>query len=108
MAPWKGDYETTFLTWIQVARIPTLAPHFGVGMLGQKNKETQMVPIIGLDGGMSEATASRTAASPGNAAKPAKNFTAAQPPKLVSLIASQLGIKNHADIVNWELELYDS
>ena len=36
------------LDW-PIARIPTLAPHFGAAANGPFNKETQMVPIIGLD-----------------------------------------------------------
>ena len=36
------------LDW-PIARIPTLAPHFGPKASGPFNKETQMVPIIGLD-----------------------------------------------------------
>jgi aminopeptidase I len=35
------------------------------------------------------------------------NFTSKQPPKLVKLIASELGIKNHSSILNWELKLFD-
>lgn len=32
-----------------IARIPTLAPHFGIVASGPFNKETQMVPIVGLE-----------------------------------------------------------
>ncbi|ROW11674.1 hypothetical protein VPNG_05624 [Cytospora leucostoma] len=81
-----------------IAKIPTLAPHFGVGILGQQNKETQVVPIIGLE-----------SASPDEALGEAGTFVASQPPRLVKLIASELGIKpqSYGSIVNWELELYD-
>jgi aminopeptidase I len=86
-----------------VARIPTLAPHFGVGMFGANNAETQAVPIIGLDN------------SDINAEEEFKNFTlgegtfaATQPPKLVRTIASELGIQDYSSIVNWELELFDT
>ncbi|PNY23897.1 Vacuolar aminopeptidase 1 [Tolypocladium capitatum] len=83
-----------------IAKIPTLAPHFGVGMFGQNNKETQAVPIIGLE-------------SPGDADAdallgPAGSFVNTQPPRLVKLIAKQLRIKSYGSILNWELELYDS
>merc|ERR1711881_193188 len=37
------------LDW-PIARIPTLAPHFGAAASGPFNPETQMVPIIGLEG----------------------------------------------------------
>lgn len=81
-----------------IAKIPTLAPHFGVGMLGSQNKETQVVPVIGLAGGVEEETVGEVG-----------TFVASQPPKLVKLIASELGIKteNYSSIVNWELELFD-
>lgn len=81
-----------------IAKIPTLAPHFGVGILGQQNKETQVVPIIGLE-----------SASPDEVLGEAGTFVASQPPRLVKLIASELGIKpqSYDNIVNWELELYD-
>ncbi|CAK7212915.1 vacuolar aminopeptidase 1 [Sporothrix eucalyptigena] len=82
-----------------IAKVATLAPHFGVSMTGSGNKETQMVPIIGLEGpGKSSPEALK-----GNA------FIAEQPPKLVELIAQELGIAADAygSIIHWELELYD-
>lgn len=100
-----------------IARVPTLAPHFGVGMMGQNNTETQAVPIIGIDNSdlflsssaaaASAATAEAAAAKPYLGGGPAGSFAAAQPPKLVKLITSELGLKSSADIVNWELELFD-
>ncbi len=85
-----------------VARIPTLAPHFGVGMLGQNNKETEAVPIIGLDN-----SDLASDAKPAEPLGPAGSFVSTQPPKLVKLISKELGIKDHTQIVNWELELFD-
>ncbi|KAJ4423486.1 vacuolar aminopeptidase 1 [Gnomoniopsis sp. IMI 355080] len=81
-----------------IAKIPTLAPHFGVGMLGSQNKETQVVPVIGLSTGAQEEAVGEVG-----------TFVASQPPKLVKLIASELGIssESYKSIVNWELELYD-
>ncbi|KAI1084218.1 aminopeptidase I zinc metalloprotease-domain-containing protein [Whalleya microplaca] len=90
------------LDW-PIARIPTLAPHFGVGMLGQNNKETEAVPIIGLDNSDISGSNSRPVQPLG----PAGSFVATQPPRLVQLISKQLGIKDHSQIVNWELELFD-
>ncbi|KAK5631002.1 hypothetical protein RRF57_006717 [Xylaria bambusicola] len=78
----KTTSKLVKLDW-PIARIPTLAPHFGVGMMGQNNKETQAVPIIGLDDPTS------SAAGP---LGPVGSFVSTQPPKL---------------IVNWELELFD-
>lgn len=86
------------LDW-PIARIPTLAPHFGVGMMGQNNKETQAVPIIGLE---------NSGTTPVEPLGPAGSFVNTQPPRLVQLIAKQLGIQSYGSIVNWELELFDS
>lgn len=88
-----------------IARIPTLAPHFGVGMLGQNNAETQAVPIIGLDnsdiGSATEEFQNLTLGDVGS-------FAATQPPKLVRAIAGELSIQDYSSIVNWELELFDT
>ncbi|KAJ4344045.1 vacuolar aminopeptidase 1 [Ascochyta clinopodiicola] len=96
------------LDW-PIARIPTLAPHFGAAAVGPFNKETQMVPIIGLDnsdlGGPSAANAeAEWKPSPlgGEGA-----FAATQPERLVKAISSELGITDYSTIVNWELELSD-
>ena len=73
---------------VVVARIPTLAPHFGVGMLGQNNAETQAVLIIGLDNSdifAGEEFENLTLGGQGT-------FTATQPPKLVRAIAGELSI----------------
>jgi aminopeptidase I len=77
-----------------IAKVATLAPHFGVSMTGSGNKEMQMVPIIGLEG-------------PVEKIEGANAFVAAQPPKLVKLIAGELGIDDYSSILHWELELYD-
>lgn len=76
-----------------IARIPTLAPHFGAAANGPFNKETQMVPIIGLDnsdlGGAStendQGWASSVLGGEGT-------FAATQPEKLVKAISGELGI----------------
>lgn len=86
-----------------VARIPTLAPHFGVGMLGQNNPETQAVPIIGLDDSEGSITEFENLTLGG-----VGSFTATQPPKLVRAIAGELKISDYSSIVNWELELFDT
>lgn len=91
-----------------VARIPTVAPHFGIGMTGHNNRETEMVPIIGLD---NSDLGSSAAASPATADAPLGgdgSFASTQPPKLVKLIAKELGIKDYSTILNWELELFDT
>lgn len=81
------------LDW-PIAKIPTLAPHFGAAANGPFNRETQMVPIIGLDNSdFSAASAANNEAewkaSPlgGEGA-----FAATQPERLVKAISSELGI----------------
>ncbi|KAL8727567.1 MAG: hypothetical protein Q9166_005973 [cf. Caloplaca sp. 2 TL-2023] len=82
-----------------IARIPTLAPHFGAPAYDPNpNPETQMVPIIGLD-------------NPGQESIPMQTtdcFAASQPPRLVKAIAGNLKIDSYASIVNWELEVFDT
>lgn len=83
-----------------------MAPHFGIGMLGQQNTETQAVPIIGLDSvEVQDATddVNWKNVTLGGAGAFAKN----QPPRLVRAIAGELQIQDYSSIVNWELELYD-
>ncbi|KAF2462731.1 uncharacterized protein BDR25DRAFT_274046 [Lindgomyces ingoldianus] len=92
------------LDW-PIARIPTLAPHFGAAAQGPFNKETQMVPIIGLDN-------SDMSGSEGENWKPSLlggegAFTATQPPRLVRAISKELNVTDYSSIVNWELELFD-
>lgn len=99
----KTSTKLVKLGW-PIAKIPTLAPHFGVGMMGTNNAETQAVPIVGLDN--SDLYPSENAA-PAAALGPAGSFVATQPPKLVKLISAELGIKDYSQIVNWELELFD-
>src|SRR4051812_39582721 len=79
---------------ITVARIPTLAPHFGVGMTGAQNKETQLVPIIGIDNSDIGATSTSNEEAPIHTLGSESAFIATQPPRLVSLIANELGIKS--------------
>lgn len=80
-----------------IARIPTLAPHFGAISQGPFNQETQMVPIIGVDNSDEEM---KRVGDVGT-------FAATQPPALVKAIAAGLGTEDYNSIVNWELELYD-
>lgn len=81
------------LDW-PIARIPTLAPHFGAAANGPFNKETQMVPIIGLDNSDFGASATSDAETEWKASPlgGAGAFTATQPERLVKAISSELGI----------------
>lgn len=93
------EKKLVMLDW-PIARIPTLAPHFGsAASMDNANKETQMVPIIGLDVS-SSSTQDRDAAQAGT-------FAATQPPGLVRAIAGELNIQDTSQILNWELELFD-
>lgn len=79
------------LDW-PIAKIPTLAPHFGAAANGPFNQETNMVPIVGLDNSdLSAASASeeewKASVLGGEGA-----FAATQPPRLMKAISSQLGI----------------
>ena len=104
------------LDW-PVARIPTIAPHFGtlpfcfyendhtklgLGLRaeGQSNQETRMVPIIGLDNSDLESKDYPLAG--------VNSFIAAPPPRLVKAIAGELSISDYSTIINWDLEMYDS
>ncbi|KXG50129.1 Peptidase M18, domain 2 [Penicillium griseofulvum] len=102
--PETGKVETKLvkLDW-PIARVPTLAPHFGSPANGPFNPETQMVPVIGIDNSdlfeHSKAESSNIKFG---------TFTSTQPEKLVKIIAQELGITDHSTIVNWELELFDT
>ena len=94
------------LDW-PIARIPSLAPHFGIAAEGQANRETRMVPIIGLDNSdfsEKKTEEERTASILGGAG----TFTSTQPERLVRAIAEEIGTTNYEDIVNWELEVFDT
>ncbi|KAK4127755.1 peptidase M18, aminopeptidase I [Parathielavia appendiculata] len=100
----KTSVKLVKLDW-PIARIPTLAPHFGLSMTGHGNRETEMVPIIGLDNSdLSSTTATFSEQALGGVG----SFTSTQPAKLVKLITKQLGITDPSTILNWELELFDS
>lgn len=93
------------LDW-PIARIPTLAPHFGEAARGPFNQETQMVPLVGIDNSdLFETTDSDWSTVP--SVTPG-TFAATQPEKLVRVIARQLGVTDFDTIVNWELELFDT
>jgi aminopeptidase I len=96
----KIEEKLVKLDW-PIARIPTLAPHFGAAAMGPFNKETQMTPIIGLD------NSDITGQSEPSLNLPVGTFVATQPERLVRAIAGELGIQDYTTILNWELELFD-
>lgn len=79
-----------------IARIPTLAPHFGAASAGPFNQETQMVPIIGLDN--SDVSGKETREWKAGVLGGAGAFTATQPERLVRAIAGELGIEDCMDL----------
>ncbi|KAI4112876.1 MAG: hypothetical protein LQ345_006045 [Seirophora villosa] len=92
------------LDW-PIARIPTLAPHFGAPADDPNpNPETQMVPIIGLDNSEPGPFITNESSLIGGASH---IFTSSQPPRLVKAITNNLQI-DRQDIVNWELEVFDT
>ncbi|KAL4923734.1 glycosyl hydrolase family 71-domain-containing protein [Aspergillus undulatus] len=99
----KVESKLVKLDW-PIARIPTLAEHFGAPSQGPFNKETQMVPIIGIDNSDLFQSDKPTA----DEGIETGTFAASQPPKLVKVISKELGITNYSSILNWELELFDS
>ena len=92
-----GKIETKLvkLGW-PIARIPTLAPHFGAAAdLSHPNKETEMVPIIGLDSADTEDDSEdnykrRNPSVLGSAG----TFAATQPERLVKAIAGEINIQD--------------
>jgi len=96
------------LDW-PIARIPTLAPHFGAAAQGPFNPETQMVPIIGLEDSEKSEETVEPFSKPSLIGGAATTFASTQPPRLVRAIANELGLKanDYGNIINWELELFD-
>ncbi len=99
----KIEVKLVKLDW-PIARIPSLAPHFGAAAVGPYNKETQMVPIIGLD----NQDLSGEEQPPSDSRIKAGTFAATQPERLVRAIASEMSTEDYSSIVNWELELFDT
>ena len=96
------------LDW-PIARIPTLAPHFGAAAhFDGANKETEMVPIIGLDNADISPMPRGHESSSQCFSRKVNAFAETQPPRLVSAISSALSIKDLSTILNWELELFDT
>ena len=89
-----GKIETKLvkLGW-PIARIPTLAPHFGAAAdLSHPNKETEMVPIIGLDADYDKQSSDQQQNR--NCLGGAGTFTATQPERLVRAIAGEMNIQD--------------
>ena len=95
------------LDW-PIAKVPTLAEHFGAPAQGPFNKETQMVPVTGIDNSDLFSSTTTPERSNDGVAIRAGSFASTQLPKLVQTISRQLGITDVNEIVDWELELFDS
>lgn len=98
----KVESKLVKLDW-PIARIPSLAEHFGAPSQGPFNKETQMAPVIGID---NSDLFEQRAPSMDSGIK-AGTFAAKQPEKLVKVIAKEIGVSDYSTILNWELELFD-
>lgn len=98
----KVESKLVKLGW-PIARVPTLAQHFGAPSQGPFNQETQMVPVVGID---NSDLFEQKAASTDSGIK-AGTFAATQPEKLVKVIAKEIGVTDYSTILNWELELFD-
>lgn len=98
----KVETKLVKLDW-PIARIPTLAPHFGAPSNGPFNQETQMCPVIGIDNSdlFEQVTDASGDIKPGS-------FASTQPEKLVKIISKAIGVTDYNTIVSWELELFDS
>ncbi|KXS99353.1 hypothetical protein AC578_9002 [Pseudocercospora eumusae] len=117
----EGDKIVTKLVKLDwpIAKIPSLAEHFGAPAQGPFNKETQMVPvIIGLDSSDSQSQMAEPHVEPfsqpsllgrADGSVGRTSFISTQPPALISAIAKALDLNtsSYANIVNWELELFD-
>lgn len=97
----KINTKLVKLDW-PIARIPSLAVHFGTASRGPFNEETQMVPIIGLE------TSNPSTKDDAEPLGGVGSFTSTQPDRLVKIVSGELGIQDYSTIINWELELYDS
>lgn len=109
--PKSGTVKTEVfdLGW-PIARIPTLAPHFGAISLGPFNKETQMVPIIGVDNSDldgEDAAGQDVLGESDKSGLRASGFASTQPEKLLRRVEEKLCISRE-NIVGWELELFDT
>lgn len=82
-----------------IAHIPTLAPHFGAPAVGPFNKETQAVPVVGFQSSSEE----ELAATEEEKKAPLYGRHSL---KLLRYIA-KLGGVEVADILQWDLQLYD-
>jgi len=80
-----------------VAKIPTLAPHFGTPSVGPFNKETQAVPVVGFSQKEDREPSAREKSAP---------LYGKHPLKLLRYIEVISGIPVE-DIVQWDLQLYD-
>jgi aminopeptidase I len=82
------------LDW-PIARVPTLAPHFGAAAVGPFNPETQMVPIVGIDNSdLGGASKSEEGDWKAGMLGGEKSFAATQPEGLVKVISEELGISD--------------
>lgn len=88
-----------------IAKIPTLAPHFGAPARGPFDQETQMTPIIGLEAKTVEEELVKQfnkLTADDATASPLQNHS----PRLLKAVAKQLGTAVE-NIKDFDLELFD-
>ena len=90
----KIEVKLVKLNW-PIGRIPSIAPHFGLGAEGQPNRETRMIPIIGLD---NSDLSSKTEFPLGGVG----SFASTQPAKLFEVIAGELNIQDCKVPSDWK------
>lgn len=80
-----------------IAHIPVIAAHFGIPEDGPYNKETQMVPVIGIDGSQGKAPSEEEKKCP---------LIGKHDISILRAIAKDAGVKVE-DLLQIELHLYD-
>ena len=95
-----GKIETRLvkLDW-PIARIPSIAPHFGIPAEGQPNRETRMVPIIGIDNSdiLDKENKLEQVVDAQLLAGSTGSFAATQPHALFKAIAGEIGVSDCKD-----------
>ena len=90
----KIESRLVQLGW-PIARIPTLAPHFGAAAdMSHPNKETEMVPIIGLESAGAGSMELDVHHNESLLSGGPKTFAATQPERLVKAIAGEMNIQD--------------
>lgn len=88
----KVEIQLMKLDW-PIARIPSIAPHFGIPAQGSPNREVRMVPIIGIDNGDLDEKDEKEVETKLIAGSKGK-FADTQPESLIKAVAGEIRVKN--------------